>query len=94
MRCERKIPGGKLVCLEIQPATCAMVVASARLSGDFFLHPEEAITDIESSLVGLPLDSSEEMVCARLDDAIAKKRANLIGVSASDIASMFVKAVG
>lgn len=89
MRCEEKISGGKLVCIELWAEGGR--VSRAQITGDFFLHPEERISELEGSLKGLPLSASEGEVAARLRGALGG--AVLIGVSPEDLARMFVKAV-
>ncbi len=89
MRCEEKVPGGKLVCLELWQEGGR--ITRALISGDFFLHPEERISDLESSLAGLPLSASEGEIASRLKAALGG--ALLIGFSPEDIARMFRRAV-
>jgi lipoate-protein ligase A len=98
MQFEEKIAGGKLVCIEVwstdrsegqMPGTADRV----RISGDFFLHPEDSLEELESSLVGLALDSKESEIESRISKCMAKRGSSLIGVSPKDIARIFVKAV-
>jgi lipoate-protein ligase A len=98
MQFEEKIAGGKLVCIEVwstdrsegqMPGTADRV----RISGDFFLHPEDSIEELENSLVGLPLDSDESEIESRIMRSLGKRDASLVGVSPKDIARLFVKAV-
>ncbi len=90
MKCEEKIPGGKLIAIEVQAS--GGVVGGVKITGDFFLHPEEAITRAEAALVGLPLPAEESEVAARLRAAMGD--AQLIGASADDFARIFMRAVG
>jgi lipoate-protein ligase A len=90
MRCEEKIPNGKLVCIEVWPDGAQ--VARVKITGDFFLHPEESITLLEDSLRGMPLSAGEGEVGAKLGAAL--RDSQLIGVSIADLARMFRKAVG
>ena len=50
-----KVPGGKLlrVMLELDKSTDPAKIASISLNGDFFVHPEEAIEELESRLVNV-----------------------------------------
>ncbi|MGC8850110.1 MAG: lipoate protein ligase C-terminal domain-containing protein, partial [Candidatus Bathyarchaeia archaeon] len=50
-RCELKVPGGKL--LRVDCAVEGHRLAAVKLSGDFFLHPEESITILEERLRGV-----------------------------------------
>ncbi len=71
MRGEYKVPGGKLVAVDVE--TAEGVISSAFVSGDFFLEPAEALDDINSALVGLADSSSVADIAAaitgRLDPA-------------------------
>lgn len=90
MICREKIAGGKLACLELWSADGR--ISRAKLTGDFFLYPEERISDIERSLVGLRSDEKEEEIALRIAGALGD--GTLIGISPQDIARMFRKAVG
>jgi lipoate-protein ligase A len=89
VRCEEKIPGGKLIAVEVWAS--GSVVSRAKITGDFFLHPEEAISRIEAALMGIPLSAPEDEVAARIRAALGGSR--LIGASADDFARLFVRAV-
>ena len=56
MRGEYKVPGGKMVAAEVEVADGR--IASAFVQGDFFLEPDEALEDINATLVGLPETTS------------------------------------
>lgn len=43
MKVEEKVPGGKLLRMEL-------LKGKVRLTGDFFLHPEDALEEIETIL--------------------------------------------
>jgi lipoate-protein ligase A len=89
VRCEEKIPGGKLIAIEVWAS--GNVVARAKITGDFFLHPEEKISEAELSLAGIPLSSGEGEVAARIRSALGGSQ--LIGASPEDFARIFVRAV-
>jgi lipoate-protein ligase A len=91
MRHEEKITNGKLVCIEAQAEGGKVV--SVRISGDFFLHPEEAIEDLERSLSGLSLPAEEDAIASLIRDSLQKSGARLIGATAEDLARVFSKAV-
>ncbi|CAP42832.1 lipoate--protein ligase A [Bordetella petrii] len=64
MHGEYKVPGGKLVVVDLEVE--AGRLARVRLSGDFFLEPPEALEAINQALCGLPADADE----ARLAEAV------------------------
>jgi lipoate-protein ligase A len=92
VKAEEKISGGKLVCVEVW-ADGDRLVSRVRISGDFFLHPEDAIDALESSLVGLPLGSDPKRIEDAIRDSLGKQGAVFIGVAPSDLARLFIKAV-
>lgn len=56
-RYELKVPGGKL--LRVDCAVEDQVLVRVKLSGDFFLHPEESITILEERLKGVKAEEAE-----------------------------------
>jgi lipoate-protein ligase A len=90
MKAEEKISGGKLVCVEV--IASGGTIGSLRITGDFFLHPEEAISKLESALADEPLSIGEAEAESKLNAALGN--AQLIGVSCKDLARLFRRAVG
>ena len=84
-----KIPGGKLVKVKLK-AACGRI-AEVRVLGDFFLHPEETLLDIEESLVGTPTE--ETAITDMIDQTLTESNATLIGATAADIAKTIMMAV-
>jgi len=78
-----KVPGGKMVKVRV---VFNGKVSQVRVSGDFFLHPEEAIHSLEENLKGV--DNEEDL--ARLVEAFFKERqVVVIGATPND----FIKAL-
>lgn len=84
-----KVPGGKLVKVEVEHDWKS--VARARITGDFFVHPEEALESLEESLRGCKLDENE--MVERLDEKISAIDAQLIGFTSKDVATAVMQAV-
>ena len=59
-KAEYKIPGGKLIYAET--VTSDGCLSNVKISGDFFMHPEESINLLEDALKGASLESIEERV--------------------------------
>ena len=66
---EVKVAGGKLVVADIDDDGAH--ITDARISGDFFLEPEEAFDAINSALIGAPVDASTDALQKLIDDALA-----------------------
>lgn len=69
MHGEFKVPHGKLVVvdLDIDPG---QRLAGVRLSGDFFLYPDEALTTITGALDGAPAGLPAHEYALRVAEAI------------------------
>ncbi|HLC74506.1 MAG TPA: lipoate protein ligase C-terminal domain-containing protein [Candidatus Nanoarchaeia archaeon] len=86
-----KVPGGKLVRLKID--TELGVIRKMQIAGDFFLHPEETIDDIERALVGITVEQDVWVVAAIITSVLEQKNAQFIGVTAGDLARLIMQAV-
>ena len=89
MRYEEKVPNGKLVCFSVEVKNNK--VSDVKLTGDFFLHPEDTIEALESSLIGLPIETSESEITLKIQETL--KGSQLIGATAEDLARIFRKTV-
>lgn len=85
---ESKVPGGKLVRLK---AEVGETVFSVRISGDFFLHPEEAIEHIEDALVGLSKGVTREEILQRITNVATVHKVTMIGITAEAIADLLLE---
>ncbi|MBD3210802.1 biotin--protein ligase [Candidatus Micrarchaeota archaeon] len=86
---EEKVSGGKLVCFSVETAGGA--VKKVRITGDFFLHPEDTIVRIEEALAGLAVDAGEDEAERRIMRAVGNSE--LIGATPGDFARIFKRAV-
>ncbi|MFF8828226.1 biotin/lipoate A/B protein ligase family protein [Streptomyces sp. NPDC015131] len=68
MHGEYKVPGGKLVVVDLD--TEDGVLRRVRVGGDFFLEPDEALTAIDRALEGAPADTDASGLAARIDAAL------------------------
>lgn len=86
-----KIPGGKLVRVDVSYDVNA--IHSVKITGDFFLHPEEvfeAIVDL-CAHAGLPLQ--KEKLAERISKLLEDNGAELIGASPSDLVNTLEEAL-
>jgi len=80
---ERKVPGGKLLRLRLDDD-------GVRLTGDFFLHPEDAIADLEALLTRLSGDA--DAMAAAIEQWMAEEGVVAVGFAPSDLAVMLAEA--
>ncbi len=76
-----KVPGGKMLRLKVELDN--YVIESIQITGDFFIHPETAITDIENFLQNKDLRS----LAKELSSFVNEHKIKLIGFSPKDLQS-------
>jgi lipoate-protein ligase A len=86
-----KVAGGKLVRLELEHD--ASKITRAKITGDFFLHPEELLQEMEKALVGMPCASSEADLTAKISAIASFKHAEMVGFSPEVIGRLAKQAV-
>ena len=83
-----KVPGGKLIKVKIESTNES--IKRITLLGDFFLHPEHVLEEIEKSLLGVHL--SEDVIAKKLNAVLVENQATLIGAAAEDFAQAIIAA--
>jgi len=59
-RADYKAPGGKLIRVRVRHKDG--IIESIMFNGDFFIHPEEAIEELEQGLKGKSMDEADDIV--------------------------------
>lgn len=90
MHGEFKVPGGKLVVVDLDVVDGRL--AHVRLSGDFFLEPDDALPAIDAALSGLDAASDAKAIAAAVTAALPPD-AVLLGFSAEAVATAVRRAV-
>ncbi len=80
---EYKVPGGKLVVADLEVADG--VLQRVSINGDFFLEPDEALTEINAALTGLPVATPARELAAAIVRGV-RPEAVLFGFSAEAVA--------
>ncbi|MEU5163004.1 lipoate--protein ligase family protein [Streptomyces sp. NPDC020875] len=83
MHGEYKVPGGKLVVVDLAVEDGRL--RDVRVSGDFFLEPDDAIELIDTALEGAPADTDTPGLTARIDAALPAS-AVLFGFTSESVA--------
>lgn len=86
----KKIPGGKLIRVEVDYSVC---IDRVKITGDFFLHPEDTLLDIEECLTGSSLPLNKADLKREIDVLVETNNAELIGVSSDDIVNILEEAL-
>jgi len=77
-RAEYKVPGGKLLAAEL--AVEGGRLAGVKITGDFFMHPEATIIDLEKTLCDTPVENLDDTV----NRFFRENDVTLFGVEARD----------
>jgi lipoate-protein ligase A len=91
MHGEYKVVGGKLVAADLELR--AGLLAEVRISGDFFLEPDEALGDICAALNGLAASAGVDEMAAAIRNALPAN-AVLLGFSPEAVAIAVRRALG
>ena len=78
MKAEYKIPGGKLLACTVE--TENNVITELKISGDFFMHPEETIGNLERAILGSKVADYPE----RIHGFFKNRDVTLLGVAEED----------
>ncbi|MDH6182198.1 lipoate-protein ligase A [Microbacteriaceae bacterium SG_E_30_P1] len=90
MHGEFKVPGGKLVVVDLDVVDGAL--ANVRLAGDFFLEPDDALDDINRAITGLSADADAATIAAAVRGALPAD-ALLLGFSPEAVATTVRRAL-
>lgn len=90
MHGEYKVPGGKLVVIDLEVQDGRL--ADVRLSGDFFLEPDDALERITGALVGIPADASVSSYASAVEAAL--DGAAMIGFDPRAVGFAVTRALG
>jgi len=85
-----KIPEGKLVKISLDFEE--KKINSVRITGDFFLHPENGLELIEEGLQGTELE--KDSIIKLIQKTIEKNSLDLFGLNPEGIADAILKAKG
>ena len=84
-----KVPGGKMIKIKVQ--TEGERIEDILILGDFFLHPESTLLQIETNLKGCGVDTQE--IQNTISRVLSKENAQIIGASEADLASAIISAI-
>ena len=90
MHGEYKTPGGKLIAVDFEVEDGRL--RDVRVTGDFFLYPEEALADLTCALDGLSIDLAESEIAEQVRAAMPRD-AELLGSSPEAIGAAVRRAL-
>jgi len=87
---QKKITGGKLLRVKI---LAEEYINDIQISGDFFLHPEETISQIEQNLKKLHVQTLEHEIQDRISNVLEKNKAIFVGIRSEDLTQLIKEAL-
>ena len=90
MIASQKVKEGKLVKVE---AECDEFIKKIKITGDFFLHPEDVLETIEKSILGLRKNAGTEEIASRILEIAEASDAQMIGISPESLAQVIREAL-
>ena len=90
MHGEFKVPGGKLVVVDLEVTDGT--ISAFRLAGDFFLEPDSALAAIDAAVLGLPASADPAAIADRIRRALPDG-ASLLGFSPEAVATAIRRAL-
>jgi lipoate-protein ligase A len=88
---KQKVKEGKVLKVEVD---CDDVINGIRITGDFFLHPEDMLEEIEKSIVGMKRNADEGTIISNIKRTTSGKDVQMIGISPESIALLVREALG
>lgn len=73
---------GKMIRMDV---TFSDQIMNLKITGDFFLHPEETLDLIVLELTGVSVPVQKELLTKKINQILNNQEADLIGVTAEDI---------
>lgn len=87
---EVKVPDGKLLYVRVEYEE---LINKVEILGDFFIHPEECLKEIELAVVTLKKDVSREVLIWRIREVVELNKIELIGITPESIADTIREAI-
>ncbi len=86
----QKVKEGKIIKVEVE---FDGTIRRIKITGDFFLHPEDILEHIEKSMLGMDKEVSEETIASRIRDITEAHHAQMIGFSEESLAHVIKEAL-
>jgi lipoate-protein ligase A len=76
-----KVPGGKMVRVAFEEEDDSII--DVTITGDFFIHPESVLVEIEKGLAGIKIETND--ILLHISEIVKEYNALLIGLSPEDL---------
>lgn len=86
----KKVKEGKIVKVEVEFDD---IIRKLSITGDFFLHPEELLDNIEKGMIGLGKDVSIDALVININAILKDQEVQMIGISPESLAFVIREAL-
>lgn len=83
-----KVPNGKLLKISVEDADGK--ISNLKITGDFFMYPEESLDGLEQALLSVSVD--EKMLQEKIEDFMTKTNSTFFGLDAQSLAQTIISA--
>jgi len=87
-----KVPAGKMIKIELDFDPDAHLINTVKITGDFFLYPEEILEQLESLLKNQKLDKLT--LNTTIGDFLKKNKVELYGITPESLVDAILGCVG
>ena len=87
-----KTPGGKMVGITASVSNDSL--SNVKITGDFFMHPEDALSGIENALAGMKITDDAQAFESRVSGVVDSNSVELVGFTSETIANLAKAAIG
>jgi lipoate-protein ligase A len=85
-----KVEGGKLVRMELDLIDGK--VKNIKITGDFFIHPEDSLQIIEKAFLTFDPKEKKEFIAIRISDLVKSQGIQMLGITPDALADVFSQA--
>ncbi len=89
-RASKKVKEGKLVKVEVEYGEVIKII---KITGDFFLLPEDALETIEKSMLGLEKEAGSEVIASKIRSVAETRNVQMLGIGPESLAQVIREAL-
>jgi lipoate-protein ligase A len=89
-KAQHKVPGGKMLQVELELDCQEHTIHNIKITGDFFMHPEEMVYTLELLLTNLP---AQRVDIARAVRNFFAQEVEVIGAGEEDFVELLMKCI-
>ncbi|MFH1751311.1 MAG: hypothetical protein ABH863_06525 [Candidatus Micrarchaeota archaeon] len=88
-----KVEGGKLLQMELELSDDAMRAKFIKITGDFFIHPEDSLVVLEKALLMAPAGMAASGIASSISEISKSQGIQMLGITPEALAGAFVECI-